>query len=259
MNRVRVIIDKEWAEVLKNKMILYTAGLMPALFVVIPLVMLYMTNKEKGSLRGMENITSLPAFAGMDPKSAAQVLLVNQFMFYFLMIPLIVPIFIASYSIIGEKQQRSLEPLLATPIRVWELLLGKVLAAAMPAVALTWVAFAAYAVLARFVATDLVYGVIVSPMWLLALIVLAPLFTVLSVSLAVIISSRVNDVRLAEQIGGLLVLPFVAVSIAATAGKILLNFQMFALGALAVAFLDVAVVYLGAKLFQRETILTKWK
>ena len=64
-------------------------------------------------------------------------------MAYFLLIPAMVPMAIATQSVIGEKVARSLEPQLATPLEVRELLAGKTLAAALPAVTATWAVFVA--------------------------------------------------------------------------------------------------------------------
>jgi ABC-2 type transport system permease protein len=98
-----------------------------------------------------------------------------------------------------------------------------------------------------------------SPMWFVAMLVVAPLFTVLSVNVAIIISSRVSDPRAAEQIGMLVMLPIMAIFFGAIFGLIPLNTTtMMLLGA--ITFLvDVGLVMLGVKLFQRETILTQWK
>ena len=90
------------------------------------------------------------------------------------------------------------------------------------------------------------------------MLVLAPLLTIMAVLVGVIISSRVNDVRLAEQLGGMLVLPLVGLTIPVIMGKLLISVQMIGLIALGVAVLDAALLYVGVKLFQRETILIRW-
>ena len=79
----------------------------------------------------------------MDPKTAAQAFIIQNFMAYFLLIPAMVPMAIATQSVIGEKVARSLEPQLATPLEVPELLAGKTLAAALPAMTATWAVFVA--------------------------------------------------------------------------------------------------------------------
>lgn len=149
--------------------------------------------------------------------------------------------------------------MLAAPISTGELLAGKSLAAAVPAIVITWVAFAIYAVAVRFMVRPVVYAALLSSKWILAMIVIAPLLSILAMNVAVIISSRVNDVRVAEQLSGLVGVPLIFVALAQTAGRILFDFRSFAIGAVLLALIDVIILYFGIKLFQRETILTRWR
>jgi len=256
------IIRKEWIEVRQNKLVLSMILGLPLLFMLMPLVMLYFMARDPGSVSAgdVQMYTRLsPALAALEPVEVMEIILGQQFMFFFLLMPLFIPIYIAAYSIVGEKTSRSLEPLLAAPIGTGELLAGKSLAAAVPAIVITWVAFVIYAVALRFIVTPGVYAALLSSKWILAMIVIAPLLSVLAMNVAVIISSRVNDVRVAEQLSGLVVLPLIAVAMAQTAGRILFDFRSFALGAVILAVIDIIVLYIGIRLFQRETILTRWR
>lgn len=256
------IIRKEWIEVRHNRLVLSMVLGLPLLFMLMPLGMLYFMGRDPGSVSpaDVQMYTRLsPALAAMQPVEVLQIILGQQFMFFFLLMPLFIPIYIAAYSIVGEKTARSLEPLLAAPISTSELLAGKSLAAAVPAIVITWVAFAIYAVASRFIVGPTVYAVLLSGKWILAMIVIAPLLSILAMNVAVIISSRVNDVRVAEQLSGLVVLPLIAVAMAQTTGRILFDFRSFAIGAAALAVIDIIILYFGVKLFQRETILTRWR
>jgi ABC-2 type transport system permease protein len=258
-HKVWVITRKEWSEMFKNKYVMLMTTLLPMILLIIPLVFLYMTGQPGAKMNGIEDIANAPAFAGMNPVAAMQILIIQQFMFYFLMMPVILPIYVASYGIIGEKQQRTLEPLLATPISVTELLTGKAMAALIPAVGITWAAYVAYAFIARFLTSAEVWAYIVSPMWVAAILILSPLLAILAIMLGVIVSSRVNDVRLAEQISGFMVLPVVLVGIPLTATKTLVSPQMFLIGIAIVLVADIIMLWIGVRLFDRETILTRWK
>jgi ABC-2 type transport system permease protein len=264
MNKVAIIIRKEWRDVFRDKMIFWTSLLLPLFFIAMPVgVVYFMERTPSGSANlnmpsGFEQLLLLPQFAGMDAMVIFERLMVEQFLLYFLMIPLMIPIFVAVYSIIGEKQQRSLEPLLATPISVGELLAGKTLAGVIPAVIITWISYILAALGLFIVARPEVANVALGATWILAMLILAPLLTIMAVLIGVIISSRVNDVRLAEQLGGMLVLPLVGLTIPVIMGKLLISAQMIGLIALGVAVLDAALLYVGVKLFQRETILIRW-
>ena len=95
--------------------------------------------------------------------------------------------------------------------------------------------------------------------WVLAILVAGPLMAALAVNFAIIVSSRVSDPRVAEQISAVIVVPLLALVFGQIAGIIVLNvwFMLYSIGVL--ALIDVGLIYLGARLFQRETILTKWK
>jgi len=95
--------------------------------------------------------------------------------------------------------------------------------------------------------------------WAIAMGVISPLACVLSVEANVIVSSRVNDIRAAQQIGGLVVLPLIFLVIFSVTGASSSNL-LLALGVVtALGIADVALFYLAKATFQREEILTKWK
>jgi ABC-2 type transport system permease protein len=260
--RVRTIIDKEWEEILKNGQVFWSLVLLPLILTVVFLGVLFFMRLElarTGELRTTSE-TPPPAYlAGYDRNDAVQIMLLNQFLVYFLMTPLALPIYIAAYSIIGEKQTRSLEPLLATPVRTWELLFGKAVAAVVPPVVAGWVSYALFALGARLLVSDVVFGAIVSPMWLLAMAILSPLFALLSVLMGVIASSRTNDPRAAQQWSALFIIPLVGIGMAMMFGVIATTVWTFAVGVLTVLLLDAGMLHLAVRVFQREVILTRWK
>ena len=95
------------------------------------------------------------------------------------------------------------------------------------------------------------------PNWTAAvmLLILAPLAGVLSIEVAVIASSRVSDVRGANQIAGLMFIPFVVVFFFATEGLFAFNILNLLIFAGIVAVIDVALLFLSKSIFKREEIL----
>lgn len=259
--RVRTIIDKEWAEVFKNKLVLFTVGLLPLVLTVMALGQLAATAHIPANPgeKLPENIATMCQSQGLAANDCMQGFLANQFMLLFLLLPLIVPVTIAAYSIVGEKVARSLEPLLATPLSVSEIILGKSLAAALPAVAATWLSFGIYQIGARFLAAEPVQSLIAEPKWWLAMLLLPPLLATFSVNVAIMISSRVNDPRAAEQLGMLVMLPLLGLFVAQILGLVTLTLSGILGMAAALLALDAAMVVVGVRLFQRETILTRWR
>lgn len=259
MSHIRTIIEKEWAEVFKNRMVLFTIIFLPLIFTVMPLAMLYFTGSAS------EEASDMPAaFAqvcgNIPAADCMQVYLIGQFLLMFMIMPLMIPVAIAAYSVVGEKTTRSLEPLLATPITTEELLAGKGLAAAIPAVLATWICFGLFVLAMPLVgATPGAISYVLGPTWLLAILVVGPLMAVAAVNVALIISSRVSDPRVAEQLSAILVIPLMTVMFAQIGGLLVVNAQLMYITILVMLLLDVAAVYLGARIFQRENILTRWK
>jgi ABC-2 type transport system permease protein len=176
-----------------------------------------------------------------------------------MILPVAIPVSIAAYSVVGEKTARSLEPLLATPITTLELLLGKALAAVTPAVTATWLGYAIYVVGVRLLVNDVVFSYMLQPLWFIAIGVVSPLLALMAVSFGLMVSSRVSDPRVAEQVSAVVILPLVLFIVGQSVGLILIDQRTIILMAIVVALIDIILIYFTVKLFQRETILTRWK
>lgn len=185
---------------------------------------------------------------------------IDFLMLFFILIPAVIPTVIASYTFVGEKLNRSLEPLLATPTTDAELLAGKSLSIFLPAMLVTWLSFIPFVLLVNFLATPILgYAPLPSPSWLIGVFLLAPLFCVLAIALNVIVSSRVTDVRASQQLGSLVILPVVALFIVSLSGLFVLGPLTMLLMAGAIGLIDIGIAYITLRTFQREEILVRWK
>lgn len=260
-NKVKTIIRKEWAEVFKNRMVIFSVLFMPLLFTAIPLIFLYATRSSGGDLVGEfpAQFTEM-CHEGISGGECFQVYMVSQFSLLYMLVPLIIPVNIAAYSIVGEKTTRSLEPLLATPITTAELLTGKILAAVIPAVLATYAGFGLYFLGALILVENrLVLANLFDPLWLIAIFLVGPLLAVLSVNFSIMVSSRVNDPRVAEQLSSIVIVPVLGLFFGQISGFLLLNNRVVLIMASILILLDVLMIYVAVRLFQRETILTRWK
>jgi ABC-2 type transport system permease protein len=196
----------------------------------------------------------------MSVAECGQYFMISQFMLLFMIMPLAIPVTIASYSIVGEKATRTLEPVLATPITTVELLIGKGLAAILPAIGATWLGFGIFAIGARILsASPIVLGRLTDVLWLMAIFIVGPLLSIAAVSVAVMVSSRANDPRVAEQLSMLVILPLLGIFFGQITGLFFINDQLIVWMALILLVVDAGLVALATHLFQRETILTRWK
>lgn len=262
MNKIKTIIRKEWAEVFKNRMVLFTVIFMPLFLSILPLIILYAMGSSGSNSTSAEIPEQFRQFCNtsMTAGQCMQYYIVSEFMIMFMLIPLFIPVNIASYSVVGEKTTRSLEPLLATPITTGELLTGKNLASVIPAIIATWAGFAIFAIGSLIITGGgALAAALLDPMWLIAVFLAGPLMAVLSVNFSIMVSSRVNDPRVAEQLSAVVILPLMAIFFGQIAGLFILNSTLILFMCLVLLLIDVLMVYLSIRLFQRETILTRWK
>jgi ABC-2 type transport system permease protein len=184
----------------------------------------------------------------------------NSITYFFVVLAAVLPASISAYSIVGEKVEKSLEPLLATPSTDGEILLGKSIAAFVPPVLATWLGasifmadtdYATHALLSHYYFPNWSAGVM--------LLLLAPLAAIFSIETGVITSSRVSDVRVANQIGGLMFIPFMGVFLAGVEGLFPFNAVNLLIFSVVVIIVDVALFLVSISTFKREEILTKWK
>lgn len=186
--------------------------------------------------------------------------LLDAFSFYFIILACLLPITLASYSIVGEKIEKSLEPLLATPITDGELLFGKSLAAFLPSIAATYIGTVIFIPLADALTYDrLGYLFFPNENMTVILLLMLPLSCMLSVEMNVIISSRANDLRTAQDLGLLILLPFGAIYVLFEANFIPFNEINLLIISAFIAVADVILFYLSRIAFRREEILTRLK
>lgn len=186
--------------------------------------------------------------------------LIDSFGFWFVISAAMLPTAIASYSIVGEKTEKSLEPLLATPTTDGEILFGKALAALVPTVG----AIAASSVIFMVImdrVTEPTLGYLYYPNWAMAVILLAlaPLACLLTIELSILVSSRVTDVRSAQQISGLVFLPFILLYLAGEVGILVLDATHLLYVAAALAGAVLLMYFVSRGLFRRDEILTRWR
>lgn len=238
MNRLRVLLLKEWRESMRNKMVLFGVVLLPVILVAISVYMITLGDGAD------------------DP--VGQIILFNTSLMYFLLLPAIIPLAIAVYSIVGEKEQTTLEPLLATPISDLELFLGKALASVIPALIVNWISFGVFLGIIRLLVGSVPLQTLTAP-WLASIFGLSPLLALFSVGITMIVSSRASDARAAYQFSSFAILPGIIPLVIYSSSKTLVDLRLIFLegGVLIVAC--VVVLYFAIKLFRREQILTRWK
>ena len=240
-----IIAAKDFKTLRKKKNIIYTLFVVPFLIaVLIPTVIDFAGQKNGNRTSPAELVVLLPAF-----------------LFFYVILAAYLATPIASYTIVGEKVEKSLEPLLATPTTDSEILLGKGIAAFFPPLAPLLGGSALFMLLMDLTTKGkLGYYYFPDSNTALVLLLLVPLALLMSVQLNVIISSRVTDVRTGQQLGALAVLPFAGLYVSGELNLIDLgDASNLLIIAAALLVVDVMLFFVSRATFRREEILTKWK
>jgi ABC-2 type transport system permease protein len=187
-------------------------------------------------------------------------LLVNVLMLMFMVLPAVLPTIIASYTLVGEKINKSLEPLLATPTTDLELLGGKSLSIFLPTMLAAWLSFVPFVVIVDLITRPVLgYFILPNLLWILAIFVMSPLIAILSILSNVIVSSRVSDVRSAQQLGSLVVLPVILFFVLILTQSANTSLTLMGLFSVLLLVTDILILMLALRVFRREEILIRWK
>jgi len=241
LSKAWIIASKDFKTFTKRKNILYTLLYFEGgVSIGLPFLIRYLSTKAN-------SVAALPQ-------------LIDAFSFLYVIGAALAPVGIASYSLIGEKVQKSLEPLLATPTTDEEILAGKSIAAFLPAMGVTFLGALIFMVLVDLF-THNVLNSLYFPNWniVIILFIQAPLACLLSVGYNVLVSSRMNDVRSAQQLGSLIILPLGAVYLMSELKVMSLTTGNMWIMAAILLVVDGILFYLVKATFRREEILTKWK
>lgn len=264
--RVAAVMRKDWLEVLRNKQVLASLIVVPVVFAVLlpaGIILLggsgILTSTIAGLQGFLDNLPHGVAPSAYTPDQTVVYAVIVYFLApFFLVIPVMTASITASSSLVGEKERRTIEGLLYTPLTNRELVLAKVLGSVIPAVALTWIAFIAYAVIVGVLGAPMMGGVFFPTWtWAVLIILLVPLVGFLATSMIVAVSGRSTTMQGAQGTAMFVVLPILALVIGQATGLMLFDVTVALVAAVVLAIVDLlAFVFVVAK-FQRERIVTK--
>ena len=228
--RIRAIFQKELREYRRNGNIIATMAIFPLIFTLTPLI--DMSTATVSTLRQ------------------------EHLLLYLLGIPAIVPTIVAAYSVVGERQQGTLEPVLTTPIRQEEFLLAKGLTALLPSLVISYAWYGVFVAWVELLGRPTVPSALLRGPELLGLVLFTPLVATWSIWIGIAISTRMNDIRAAAQLGAVASLPTILVSSLIAFGVIHMTLGL----ALGLAVVLLALGGLGwrvvSAMFDRERLIT---
>jgi ABC-2 type transport system permease protein len=267
MKRTVALLEKELADLRQNPALFMPAALTGFFSILLPFIVAIIIPQVTGERLSDSSDFQLaiqvyrdqPSLRQLDSEGAVQAWIFQQFLVLLVLTPVAGSMSVAAYSVIGEKQARTLEPLLATPITTYELLAAKVLGSLVPALLLTLGCFTCYVLGVVLFAQPGVFRVLFTPRSLGIVFLVGPLAALAALQLAVCVSSRVNDARSAQQIGALIILPIAGLLVMQLTGSFQLTAAVIALITAALAAINAVLMLVGIGLFDRESILTRWK
>lgn len=234
--RMGAVLHKELREYRRSPFIVGTMAVLPLIFLVEPIIIIFRLG------------ASVPA-AAVDKSVGATFLLL-------LITPVFIPAVLAAYSVVGEREQGTLEPLLTTPVRREELLLGKALGVVAPAVAIAYIVFAIVELSAHLFASNAeVVAALSQGPHVLAEILFAPLLAGWSIWVGIAISTRAREVRVAQQLGTLASLPPLAVVALVSFNVFTPSFTVSLLFAVGLLLADIVMWRVVSAMFDREQLI----
>ncbi len=266
--RIFNIMLKEWQALAGDLNTLLLVTLLPLLIVGEAIIVIYLGARFGGEVLSsasffqgtMAKLTAaVPGVAVLPVADQIRVLLLTQFNFFLLLIPTMIAMNSAAFSIVEEKMSRSLEPLLATPVRTWELLLGKALSGALPALVITWTCAGIFLGGVSALGWGFLLAFVLTPSWFIGLFFLAPAIALLSFLLGVIGSSRAKDARSAQNLALFIIFPLFGLIAIQFTGVVWFTPVLTGILGMAFGLVDLLVLRVAIRLFKRESIIINWR
>jgi ABC-type Na+ efflux pump permease subunit len=237
--RIGAVIRKELMEFRRNRLIVTTAAILPIIFLISPTAQILSAKATE-----LSTVLERRVEAGL---------------FLPLLIPVFVPAILSAYSVVGEREQGTLEPVLTTPVTRVEFLLGKAAAIFLPAIIVSYLVFGIFVAITQFAAAAPVATAVRHAPQLPAALVFIPLLVGWAIWVGLAISARVTDTRVAQQLSILASLPPVAVAALMSFNVISPTITVVAALAGGLLVIDVVACFAVAQAFDRERLITGTK
>ncbi|WEU40464.1 MAG: hypothetical protein OdinLCB4_000590 [Candidatus Odinarchaeum yellowstonii] len=255
-----IVARKEFKEiVLRSKLIMSMVFFLPIVFgVIMPCILAWFSLPM--IFEPMTGFSTPPLTDNwflIPPGGRFYIFFINLYTgFLNLIQPLMIPVYIAADSFAGEKERKTLEPVLAAPITDFELLFGKALTSLIPALTVSF-----FSIMLSVIAVNVigfpVFGFIIYPVApiILLYIIGIPLMSLLTVFVMVLISSKVNRVREASQVGGVVITPLLILFFTQIFGVIELSMLTVTIYILVLIFAVISLLFASLKVFNRHRLI----
>ena len=253
---IRAIIWKEWRELFRNRIIVFTIALISILLsVILPTLFGIILTLEPSS-------EEFPIGGELgNYVTALEKMLAGLYILFLPLLLIIIPVMssntLAIYSFVGEKERKTLESLLLIPATDFELLIAKILSVYLPAVAIGFLSNLVYFLIVKLY-IEATYNVFLlpHPIYLVTVFLLAPIFAFVVVELSVFISIISSDIRKAENLSGTIVIPIILLILGTLTGAIILTLTEILLITVILAIISIGLIKILENEFNRERLIT---
>lgn len=271
IHNIFTIAGKDWLEVRQNRYAWVPMLIVPAIFVIVlPLVFTLLIPALAANPQDViSSDPDIQYFVERMPVQLSQyidfqkpvesmlvIMLGIMLAPMFLVLPLMYSTTIASESFAGERERKTMEALLYTPASDAELFLGKVAAAAIPSIGVTWVGFALYTLILNLAPYHYFQRIwFPLPTWWPLIFWITPALVILGIALTVVISARVQNFLGAYQTSASVVLLVVLLFAGQMSGVLYLSVGVEMLVGLFFWAVAAVLVVLAIRSFNREALL----
>ncbi|MGG3571630.1 ABC transporter permease subunit [Bacillus gobiensis] len=268
---VWIIAKKDIKSILAIKQIWLPMVILPAVFcVLMPSVVVYLLQTDKFSAvnglgQMLKLIGQIPREAGetvrsLDNQKSQVIYLFVNYMLpsLFLLVPVITSMLIAANSFVGEKERRTLESLLFSPIAIKDLFIGKMLAAFLPAITLSLGGFLLSVIGINLLTYRQFNGTLfLTVNWLMFVLLIVPSITILTILFNILVSARVKGFQEAQQLGGIIVLPVIGLMLSQVSGLFFFSPIIILIIALLIIAGSAVLLWRIAKMNERHILFEK--
>ena len=261
---IRAIVAKDLIAIRRSKAVVIPMLAVPFLLMVLLPLGVGLAARGPENPQVADLLRSMPGDLARPildlPVREQLIVLVNGYLLapLFLIVPLMVSAVLAADAFAGEKERKTLESLLHLPVADRELFFAKLLTAFIPAIAVSWIGFLAFCVVANSVAWSVMHRIFVpTKLWLIMILWVAPAVATLGLAVMVRVSARATTSQEANQLGGAVILPLIFLSVGQSSGLLLVSLPL-AMGIGAVVWvIAIWLVRGGAKRFTRDQLAAR--
>lgn len=259
-NVQKAMIIKDIKEVLGSSQMLIPMIIVPAvMMLVLPLALVIGARYGVSVINGMDFMVKAlgSRFTGLNNSQLLFEMGLNyMFPVFFLLIPIMASSIIGASSFVGEKEHKTMESLLYTPISIRELFFAKVVGSAVPAFAITLLSSVIFGIVMN-IGGFAYFGKMVFPnlKWLILIFWVSPAATILAIYFMVLVSAKANTFQEAQQMSAFIIIPVIFLLIGQMTGLFILNEWILGMVGAVLFVIDYILMRISAAKFVPEKLI----